>query len=64
MRKEKRQEGKDPLGGSKERKEVVNDNPLASMFAKQKDVSVLNKVRDSNNTECQKGKEIGLDAAV
>jgi hypothetical protein len=35
--------GKDPDGGSKKRKEVGNDNSLASMFAKQQAVSALNK---------------------
>ncbi len=39
----KRKVGKDPGGGSKKRKEVGNDNSLASMFAKQQAVSALNK---------------------
>jgi len=59
-----RKEGKNPEGGSKKRKEVANDNPLASMFAKQQAVSALNKARDTYNAELQKGKEIGLDEAA
>ena len=43
---------------------MTNDNPLASMFAKQQAVSALNKARDAYNAELQKGKEIGLDEAA
>ena len=40
--------GKEPEGGSKKRKEVGNDNSLASMLVKQQAVShgALNKARD------------------
>ena len=47
MREEKRKEGKDPERWNKKRKEVSKDNSLASMFAKQQDVSDLNKGRDT-----------------
>ncbi len=64
MRREKRKEGKDLEGGSKKRKEVANDNSLASMFAQQQDVSDLNKTRDTykvrDTYELQKGKEMGF----
>jgi len=36
----KRRAGMEPEGGSRKRKEVGNDNSLASMFAKQHVVSV------------------------
>ena len=42
--------GKESEGWSKKRKEVGNDNSLASMFAKQQTVSVLNKARVETNT--------------
>ena len=41
-----------------------NDNSLASMFAKQQAVSVLNKARNAYNAQLQKGKEMGLDEAA
>ena len=47
MRREKRKEGKDLEGGSKKRKEVANDNSLASMFAHQQDGSDFRKTRDT-----------------
>jgi hypothetical protein len=34
----KRKVGKEPQGGSKKRKEVANESPLASMFQKQQTV--------------------------
>ena len=66
MRREKRkEEGKDPEGGSKKRKEAANDNSLASIsqVTKQQAVSDLNKARDAYNAQLQRGKEIGLDEA-
>jgi hypothetical protein len=39
----KRKVGKEPEGGCKKRKDVGDDNSLASMFAKQQAVSALNK---------------------
>ena len=51
---------KDPEEGSNKRKAVANDNSLASMFAKQQAVSDLNKARDTDNAQLQKGKEMGL----
>ena len=59
----KRTVGNEPEGGSKKRKDVGNDNSLASMFAKQQTVSVLNKARDTYNVQLQKGKQMGLDKA-
>ena len=56
--------GKEPEGVSKKRKEVGNDNPLASMFAKRKGVSDLHKARLKYNAQLQKGKEMGLDEAA
>ena len=56
--------GKEPEGVSKKRKEVGNDNPLASMFAKRKGVSDLHKARLKYNAQVQKGKEMGLDEAA
>jgi hypothetical protein len=41
-----------------------NDKSLASMFAKQQAVSVLNKARNAYNAQLQKGKEMGLHAAA
>ena len=57
----KRKVGKEPEWGSKKRKQVGNENSLASMFAKQQTVSVLNKANVSYNTQLQKGKEMGFD---
>ena len=37
--------GKDPVGGSKERKEVENESPLSSMFQKQQTTNELQKTR-------------------
>ena len=37
---------------------------MASMFAKQQAVSVLNKARNAYNAQLQKGKEMGLDEAA
>jgi hypothetical protein len=56
-----RKAGNDPEGGRKKRKEVCNDNSLASMFAKKQAVSALNKARDAYNAQFQKGKEMGLE---
>jgi hypothetical protein len=55
--------GKDPDGGSKKRKEVGNDNSLASMFAKQQTACDLNKAQLAYNAQLQKGKEMGIDEA-
>ena len=55
--------GKEPYGGRKKRKEVGNDNPLASMFGKRQAVSALNKARETFNSHLHKGKEMGLDEA-
>jgi len=60
----KRRVEKEPEGGSKERKQVGNDNSLASMFAKQQAASDLNKAREEYNAQLQKGKEIGLEEAA
>ena len=57
MWREKRKEGKDPEGGSKNREEVGNDDSLASMFAKQQPVSVLNKTRHTYNPDWTLGFE-------
>ena len=48
--------GKKPEGGSKEHKEVGNDDSLASMLAKQQAVShgALNKASDAYNAQLQK----------
>ena len=58
---EKRKVGK---GGSKKRKELGHESPLASMFQKQQTINDLNIARESYNTPFQKGKELGLDEAV
>ena len=52
----KRKVEKEPEGGTKKRKEVWNDNSLASMFAKQQAVSVLNQERDTYNAQIQRAK--------
>jgi hypothetical protein len=54
----KRRVGKEPEGGSKKRKQVGNDNSLASMFAKQQAASDLNKAKEEYNAQLQTGKEI------
>ena len=60
----KRKIGKEPDGGSKKRKEVENDNSLASMFRKQKAVCDLNKARLTYNSQLQKGNQMGLGEAA
>jgi hypothetical protein len=60
----KRRVGNEPEGGSKKRKDVGNDNSLASMSAKQQAVSALKKARDAYTAQLQKGKEMGLDEAA
>ena len=55
----KRRVGKEPEGGSKKRKQVGNDNSLASMFAKQQAASDLNKAKEEYNAQLQKGKKFG-----
>jgi hypothetical protein len=58
----KRKVGKDPEGGSKKRKELGNESPLASMLQKKKIGNGLKKGRDSYNAIIEKGKEFGLDS--
>jgi hypothetical protein len=50
----KRKVGKEPAGGSKKRKEVGNELPLASMFQKQHPAIDLNKAREAYNVLLQK----------
>ena len=57
----KRKVGKEPAGGSKKRKEVGNELPLASMFQKQHPAIDLNKAREAYNVLLQK--VLGLDEA-
>ncbi len=53
----KREVGQEPEGGRKKRKEVGDDNSLASMFAKPQTVSALNKARDAYNAQLREGKK-------
>jgi hypothetical protein len=45
----KRKVGKAPEGGSKKRKEVGNESPLASMIQKQQTANVLQQAREAYN---------------
>jgi hypothetical protein len=49
----KRKVGKEPEGACKKRKDVGNDNFLASMFTKQQAVSALKNARDAYNVQLQ-----------
>ena len=55
----KRRVGKEPEGGSKKRKQVGNDNSLASMFAKQQAAIDLHKAREEYKT-CSRVSRYGL----
>ena len=49
------------VGGSKKRKEVGKESPLAFMFHKQQTVKDLQKVRGTYNVILEKGKQLALD---
>ena len=51
--------GKEPEGGSKKRKDVGNDNSLASIFAKQQADFHLNKAGQVYNAIFRKEKKLG-----
>jgi hypothetical protein len=53
----KRRVGKEPEGGSKKRKQVGNDNSLASMFAKQQAASDLKKQKKNTMHSFRKEKK-------
>ena len=52
--------GKEPEGGSKNRKEVENESPLASMFQKQQTANDLQKAQEAYLSILEKGKQLGL----
>jgi hypothetical protein len=60
----KRKVRKEPVGGSKKRKEVGNDNSLASMLRKQQAACNLSQARLAYNAQLQKGKEMRFDEAA
>jgi hypothetical protein len=58
----KRKVRKEPAGGSKKRKQLGNESPLASMFQKQHTAIDLSKAREAYNVLLQK--VLGLDEAA
>jgi hypothetical protein len=59
----KRKVGKELEGGIKKRKEVGNDNPSASMYARQHVASDLNRASEANHAPLQKENDMLLDEA-